>query len=239
MKTCVLSSAITLFPLLVLAALGMVCAPAQAREPLKDFTDINLQDYGIKPVEPKKDAKTGFIVGGKNATELIKGLTEINGTSIADLEKLMRPGAASSAGFLGKDEKLLEVMAADNKSVVDELGSTHQELARHLHAMGAVWVWQLKNNQFEAEFLYHGRKFKVKGVATLGFQDSPFGDGTKSGSDVTVYNLSSGKELGYALLVPYMVERYGFYEGKGTSYRVDPRKVVEVFDFIKSKKEKD
>jgi hypothetical protein len=36
-----------------------------------------------------------------------------------------------------------------------------------------------------------------------------------------------------------MVERYGFYEGKGTTYRVDPRKVVEVFDFIKGKKKKD
>jgi hypothetical protein len=28
---------------------------------------------------------------------------------------VMRPGAESQAGFLGKEEKLLEVMAADNK----------------------------------------------------------------------------------------------------------------------------
>jgi hypothetical protein len=107
---------------------------------------------------------------------------------------------------------------------------------KHLHALGAVWLWQLKHKQAEAEFLYHSRKFKVKGVSTFGFQDSPFGDGTRSGSDVTVHNLSNGKKLGYALLVPYMVERYGFYEGKGTSYRVDPRKVVEIFDFLKAKK---
>ena len=236
MKTSVLSLAIPVFLLLVLAVLGPARAPAQDREPLKDFTNIKLEDFGIKPVETKKDAKTGFIVGGKNATELIKGLAEINGKTIADLEKVMWPGAASTAGFLGKDEKLLQVMAADNKYVVDELGSTHQDLAKHLHAMGAVWLWQLKNKQLEREFLYHGRKFKVNGVATLGFQDSPFGDGTKSGSDVTVHNLSNGKKLEYALLVPYMVERYGFYEGKGTTYRVDPRKVVQVFDFMKEKK---
>jgi hypothetical protein len=233
-------SVLSLFILVcaVLAA-GQASAPAQDREQLKDFTNIKLDDFDIKPVKPKKDAKTGFIVGGKNATELIKGLAEINGKTIAELEKAMRPGAASMAGFLGKDEKLLEVMAADNAYVVDELGSTHQDLAKHLHAMGAVWVWQMKNKQDGAEFLYHGRKFKVKGIATLGFQDSPFGDGTKSGSDVTVHNVSNGKKLEYALLVPYMIERYGFYEGKGTSYRVDPRKVVEVFDFIKGKKKKD
>jgi hypothetical protein len=30
-----------------------------------------------------------------------------------------------------------------------------------------------------------------------------------------------------------MIERYGFYEGKGTPYRVEPGKVLEVLDFIK------
>ena len=45
--------------------------PAQDCEPLQDFTSIKLEDYGTKPVEQKEDSKTGFIVGGKNATELI------------------------------------------------------------------------------------------------------------------------------------------------------------------------
>ena len=239
MKTATVSLGISAIPLLVLAVFATTGVPAQEGGSLKDFTNIKLEEFGIKPVEPKKDATTGFIAGGKNATELIKGLSEINGKPIADLEKVMRPGAASVAGFLGKNEKLLEVMAADNEYVVDKLGSTHQELAHHLHAMGAVWLWQLKNKQLETEFLYHGRKFKVEGTATFGFQDSPFDDGTKSGSDIIVHNLSNSKKVGYGLLVPYMVERYGFYEGKGTSYRLDPRKVVDVFDFIKGKKKAD
>ena len=52
--------------------------------------------------------------------------------------------------------------------------------------------------------------------------------------DVTVENLDSGRKLKYSGLVPLMIERYGFYEGKGTSYRVEPRNVVEVFDFLKN-----
>ena len=219
--------------------LGTAGAAAQHCEPLQDFTSIKLEDYGIKPVERKEDANTGFIVGGKNATELIKKLKLINGKSIVELEMAMRPGAASTAGFLGEEEKLLDVMSADNKYVVDELGLTHQELARHLHAMAAVWQWQFKNNQLEAEFLYYGQKFKVKVISTRGFQDSPFGDGTKSGSNATVHNLTNGQKLEYGLLVPYMIERYGFYEGQGTCYRVEPRKVVEVFDFIKKKDKQD
>jgi hypothetical protein len=224
--------------LLLLAAIPG--AGLSGREPPpEDFTNIKLADYGIQPVKPDKDRRTGFVVGGKNSTALIERLTEINGKPIAHLEKLMRPGASSTAGFLGKEEKLLEVLAADNRYVVDEAGLTHQELAHHLHAMGAVWRWQIKHKQLEAEFLYHGRKFKVKGVASRGFQDSPFEDGTRSGSNVTIHNLSNGKKLECALLVPYMIERYGFYEGKGTSYRVDPRQVVEVFDFSTAKKKKD
>src|SRR5271157_283106 len=165
----------TLLVFTVLAAIwcGVLAASGQVNAPLKDFTDIKLEEYGIKPVTPKKDPKTGFLVGGKNATDLIKSLSEINGLLIRTLEAEMRPGAASTKGFLGKKEKLLDVMAADNRYVVDDKGLTHQELARHLHAMGAVWQWQIKNDPAGKPFLYHGRKYQVKGHASRGFQMSP------------------------------------------------------------------
>ena len=66
-------------------------------------------------------------------------------------------------------------------------------------------------------------------------QSSPFDDDTQSGSNVTVSNLDNGKELSYGLLVPFMIERYGFYEGRGTRYRLEPRAILEVFDFLKRK----
>jgi hypothetical protein len=172
-------------------------------KPLKDFTNINLEEFGIKRVEPKKDAKTGFVVGGKNPTTLIKDLTEINGRTIAELEKQMRPGAkgleGSRAGFLGPEERLLEVLAEDNRYVVDELGLTHQELAKHLHVMARIGL--KFNNQ---EFLYHGRRFKVTGmdIATAGSQFSPFFDGTQASQVARVWNLDNGKGIGYSLLVP-------------------------------------
>jgi hypothetical protein len=184
---------------------------ARAHQPHKDYKNLDLTDfldlgkYYVKPVDPKKDPKTGFVVGGKNDTALIQGLKEINGRTIADLEKDMRPGAefpfGSNAGFLGPKEKLLDVLAADNRYVVDELGLTHQELAKHLHAMGTIGLW--KQTQ-EVEFTYRGRRFKVKAGPTSGTQPSPFRDGTNSGTNVTVHNLDNGKKLEYALLVPYM-----------------------------------
>jgi hypothetical protein len=198
---------------------------------------LDLGQFYVRPVPVTKDARTGFRVGGKNDTALLRTLPEINGRKIADLEKDMRPGAkslvGSRLGFLGPDERLLDVLAADNQHVVDELGLTHQELAKHLHALGTIGLWQRLHKQKETPFVYHGRRYTVNVETTRGIQPSPFRDGTESGSNATVHNLDNGKEVRYGLLVPYMIERYGFYEGKGTPYRLEPRRVLEVFDFLK------
>jgi hypothetical protein len=181
----------------------------------------------VQKVEPKKEAKTGFVVGGKNDTALIKKLTEINGLTIAELEKKMRPKALSKVGFLGVEENLLDVLAADNALVVDQMGLTHQDLAWHLRVLAAAG-----DNEALA---YEGRKFKIAVGTAKNFIDSPFADGTKTNTDVKLHNLDNGKKLQYSLLVPLMIERYGFYEGQDTPFRVDPKQVVEVLDFLKKK----
>jgi hypothetical protein len=71
---------------------------------------------------------------------------------IADLEKAMRPGALSQAGFLGKDERLLDVMATDNEVGGGALWLTHQELAR--------------------PFLLHRFRSSLPGLASLSRPDS-------------------------------------------------------------------
>jgi hypothetical protein len=137
----------------------------------------------------------------------------------------------SAKGFLGKEERLLDVLAEDNRFVVEKLGLTHQELARHLHLLGAVALKHAKEGA--VEITYHGKRFRLVARLARGFQDSPFKDGTKTNCNLTVVNLGTGKRLGYSLLVPHLIERYGFYEGKGTPYRVEPKAVLEVLDFIK------
>jgi hypothetical protein len=216
--------------------LALVLLIAQA-DP-KDYTNA---DLGLKWVAEKKEP-SGFIVGGKNPTALIKTLKEINGRPVADLEKDMRPGApgevGSRAGFLGPKESLVAVMAADNAYVVDELGLTHQALARPLRVFGAIAhrEWKEAMDGKGHEFAYHGRRFRVKAVRYKGYQESPFLDDTRTDTDVTVENLDTKKSLKYSLLVPDLIERYGFYEGTGTPYRVDPKAALAVLDFIKPAK---
>ncbi len=206
--------------------------PRSADPPPKDYS-IFYEKY--TPLEPTKDAKTGFVVGGKNDTEIIKGLTEINGIPIRELEESMRPQGLSTAGFLGKDEGLLEVLAADNDWVLGS-GLTHQELARHLNVLSAISHEAAEPREESEIFIYRGVRFITVRFVTDGFQESPFRDGTKENCDVGLTNVDNGEGFKFSPLVPKMVERYGFYEGHGTSYRVDPRDIVKVLTFLKVKK---
>jgi hypothetical protein len=218
---------------LLLVVPRVMTYPADKDEAPKDYTGATLRSVGIEAVTPRKDPKTGFVEGGKNATALVRGLPEIAGQSIAKLEKRMRPGQDSRAGFLGKDESLLEVLAADNRYVVDELGLSHQEIAKHLHIIGAIAAKQASTKA--VDILYRGQRLRLQSIHYKGFQDSPFDDGTKTSIDATVENVGSGKKLTFSLLLPHMIERYGFYEGKGTPYRVDSRAVLEVLELVGKK----
>ena len=213
-----------------LLAVLLIVAPAPAQDPVEDYATVDPQKLGVKPVPAKEDPKTGFVVGGKNATALVAKLTEIAGQPVAELEESMRPGRLSTAGFLGKKERLLDVLAADNRTVVEDLGLTHRQLAQPLRVLGAVAARDAVKEP--KEVTYQGRKFRIRATVFKATVSSPFDDGTETNCEATVENLDTGKKLTYSLLVPEMIERYGFYEGQGTRFRVDPRTVVEVFDFL-------
>ena len=156
----------------------------------------------------------------------------------------MRPSAksdvGSTAGFLAPQEKLRDVLVVDSQNVVDELCLTHQELAKHLHpnrshrAMAGVGAQKARVRVRQPRPAIQSDNAGLERVSAVAVP----------GRDPEQYRRNGrkprrGKKLTYGLLVPYMIERYGFYEGKGTSYRVDPRQVVEVFDFSTAKKKKD
>jgi len=193
----------------------------------KDLNEIELSSLEITPYVPQRsEQEPNFVIGGVNSSKSIRNLRSIAGQSIRQLEARMRPGRDSGAGFLGEDESLLEVMAEDNAYVVDKLRMTHQDIAHPLHVIRRIaemGLYRAKNIEF------NGQPLQILAQFTKGTQQSPFDDGTKHGANVQITNLKTGKKLLVGLLVPYMIERYGFYEGKGTPYRVEPKDVIDVF----------
>ena len=178
---------------------------------------------------PKKNHDTEFILNGTNKTSTIKSLTTVAGKPISELETQMRPSASgpsgSTAGFLGRNESLLEVLANDNKVVVEENGLTHQQLAAPL-----LILTQLRKDNKSGMLKFGKNVFYIANFkSSNGFQHSPFGDELKSSEEFTIFNPETKQKLHYSTLVPEMIYRYGFYEGQGTKFRVPPEKIIEFF----------
>lgn len=181
--------------------------------------DLSLLDLG--------KAKN-FVAKEVNSNETIAALKDINGVSIADLEAFMRPGADSQAGFLGKDESLLQLLVNDNTCVLEKLKTTHQELADR------IFNFREKNpfDHGTQKINYQGIPYEVKYARTKGWQDSPFKDGTKGSEEITIKNLQNGASISFGELNLNMAYRYGFYEGKNLAYRLDPVMINKVFPKI-------
>jgi len=226
----------------------------------KLLKDIEPEDLGVSEVTPRVES-AGFVVGGVNSTELIRNLPSLNDIAIEDLEGRIRIGDISgdrddyldemlaglpvqnekarkqledsmkrmstSGSFLGENESLRDLLAEDNDYVLS-LGLTHQDLGRMIK-----YTTALTEVLGIEQFTYKGRRYSTSWIHSTGFQGSPFADGTQCSSDFFIINEDTGAEFYSSVLHGEMIERYGFYEGKGVGYRLEPKDVVEVFDFLK------
>jgi len=201
-------------------------AMAGSPPPPVALSEANAAELELKFVTSYTEAESGFIIAGKNSSEVIRNLKTLNQRPIAELEKVMRPGGSSESGFLGEAESLLEVLVADNDTVTQKLKLSHAQLARPLLVIGNYAARHASTKPIAVS--YGKEVFQVNSALSRGFQDSPFEDETKTNATILITNLRTGQKLSYSLLVPHMIERYGFYEGKGTPYRVDPLKIAQV-----------
>lgn len=209
----------------------------QDQRNLSSLENMTHEQLGIELFVPRQDDTTGFVYGGTNPTENIRRLSEIHGIPIKELERRMRPRQLSEAGFLGPEESLLDVMAMDNDWVTQN-NLSHQKIAETLHFIRALALNKLDGK----EIVFHDRRYQVDSVFFMGGQVSPFEqlDSVRfspaphayGSFDLRVKNLATGDSISFSSLLPFFIERYGFYEGTGTPYRVSPQKICEVFDFL-------
>ena len=200
--------------------------PAIVAKPQFDLLDTTY----YTPVDSSKDSG-GLMIAGDNHSEAIRNCASINGLSIPELEKLMRPGQqderSSKLGFLGNDERLVDILVADNEFVLGK-GLTHRELAIPLLQICRHAIAERDSTAESVEIEHVDVRWRVHLAEYKGFQYSPFDDKTKTNIDFTITNLDNKKMLKFSGLVPIMIERYGFYEGHGTPYRVEPAEIIDL-----------
>ena len=143
----------------------------------------------------------------------IDTLTE---AEISKIEARLRPGQSSHAGFLGWNESLKASIYEDAETL-RRLGITHKQIADKLDYL-------VENSQGN-----HG--FTVEIGSTRGMQEDPFQEkwipGTHSNLEITVTN-QDGESISFGGPIIGLIRDYQFFEGKETSYRLDPETAVKV-----------
>lgn len=138
----------------------------------------------------------------------------------------MQPGVITADGFLGDDTRpLVDIIEHDEESMT-ELGITFEDLVNKMQYL-----------------LDEGRKglgepvtvdgtWIVRTDEARGHLPSPFEDGifrkVNAEVELLVDGKVSGKKMIYTDLSLHLIQKYHFFEGKGSSFRVEPAVAKEI-----------
>ena len=148
----------------------------------------------------------------------------------------MRPGAFSRTGFLGPNERLREVIAADAETLRN-LNLTYSEIASKLDALIAAAE---ASPDHQARLGTLDCRIQVR----RGFQICPWaldphraqcsaGLGVRHGSvDWQVTNLNTGEEMTGPGLAVHLIRDHHFFEGPMSPNRIDPFQLARLLDFL-------
>ncbi len=136
----------------------------------------------------------------------------------------MRPGVITQEGMLGTDARHLVDILEDDDAAVHRLGVTHKAIATCMRELRRAAVAGLGN---AVPVPPH---FEVMVDGVRGRLPCPYEDGTTSKTNTTVANLRLGRTLVFTDLHIHMIERHGFYMGRGSLYRLDPADLVDILE---------
>lgn len=143
-----------------------------------------------------------------------------------EMQKLvdrMAPGVLCREGFLGSDRRPLEEILDADRSAVVSLGLTDEQLAERLAELMAKAVAQM------------GRPVAVGGLVVtfhegMGRIPCPWGrHGTFPKGEVDLLQTATGRRLRFTALSVHLLTGHGFYQGRGSRYRLEPTELADMF----------
>ena len=137
----------------------------------------------------------------------------------------MAPGVITRDGFLGEDRRnLVDILVADDGEV-RRLGLSHKDIAQRMIDLRDSGMAGL------GEFIDVAPHYEVRVDSVRGKLPCPFGDpGIFPKTNTTVRNQKNGREITYTDLHIHLIGSHGFFEGKGSPFRLEPSELAEVLE---------
>ncbi len=137
----------------------------------------------------------------------------------------MKPGAITLFGFFGPDDRNLIDILIEDDGEVKRLGLTHEQIAKRMEELRDEGLKGL------GEFTKVEPHFEVRVESVRGKLPCPFEEpGLHRKTNTQVRNLSSGKEVVYSDLQIHLIAAHGFYQGRGSRFRLNPSELAEVLE---------
>ncbi|MBM4038595.1 MAG: hypothetical protein FJ290_08785 [Planctomycetes bacterium] len=142
---------------------------------------------------------------------------------LAQVVRRMAAGVLSRDGFLGADPRPLEEVLDADGSAIAALGTTHEEIAARLRE-----VFDQARAALGTPVRIGERLVAVHHEA-MGRIPCPWGGcGVFPKGEVELTDTATGESLSLTALGIHMVGKHGFYNGRGTRYRLEPDAIARL-----------
>lgn len=145
--------------------------------------------------------------------------------ALTRIQARMQPGILTLHGFLGTDRRnLADILEADAREVA-RLGLTHEQIADRLDRLAKCASAGLGTEvvcETDYRMCYHGARGRVP---------CPWGHpGLFDKGDVHLTRISTGETIIFSELLAHLIREHGFYEGRGSPYRIEPATLKRILD---------
>lgn len=144
---------------------------------------------------------------------------------LAIVEKYMEPGEISRIGFLGDDERKLVDILLDDGQDVTSMNLNHQIIAGRMEELTVKGRGGFGNPILVDGFI------EITVNDSRGTMACPFQHmGMYPKENVLAVNKKTGERIHWTALNIHMIREHGFYEGKGSPFRVEPLELIRVLE---------
>lgn len=141
----------------------------------------------------------------------------------------LRPSKFSAPGFMGNDHRDLEEVISEDSSVLEKIGTNRQTIVQTLEA-----IFNAAENEL-GDPVTIAKDLTAEYMPCRGKIPSPFpGEGTFSKNTVKVTSGKEGVKFYITPLSIHLIKKHGFFQGKGSPFRLEPEYIARLSDKITS-----
>lgn len=142
-------------------------------------------------------------------------------------QELMRnlgPSRFSSQGFLGSDPRPVDEIVSEDLASLEQ-----NQVSREALVAALTEAYNKAKEAFGAEVLIRPGLTAVF-HESMGRVPSPFqGDGVFEKGQTLVEDVEGGHRIIITRLGIHLIEKHGFFQGRGSPYRIEPHRAMEMF----------